>query len=201
MKKTKIISTIGPASSKREVLKEMILEGVNVCRLNFSHGTYDQHLAAIELIRSLNDELNLNTAILVDLQGPKIRVDEVENNGILLEKGHIITVSTDKCIGNSSHISINYKDLPKDVKIGEKIVLDDGKLSLEVVDTNGVDKISCKVIHGGILSSRKGVNLPNTNISLPSLTVKDRADLEFALLHNVDWVGLSFVRNAREIIE
>jgi len=201
MKKTKIIATIGPASSSREVLKEMMLEGVNVCRLNFSHGTYEQHLAAIELIRSLNEELRLNTAILVDLQGPKIRIDEVENNGILLEKDHIIVIATDKCLGNTTQISINYKDLPKDVKVGEHIVLDDGKLRLEVVDTNGVDKISCKVIHGGILSSKKGVNLPNTAISLPSLTVKDRADLEFALQHNVDWVGLSFVRNGRDIIE
>ena len=201
MKKTKIIATIGPASSDKEVLRQMFLEGLNVCRLNFSHGAYEDHLKAINIIRELNEEMNLHTAILVDLQGPKIRVDEMENNGVELVKDATIIISTDKRVGTKEHISLNYKDLPKDIKPGEKILLDDGKLAIEIISTNGVDSMQGKVIHGGILSSKKGVNLPNTKISLPSLTKKDREDLEFALDHNVDWVGLSFVRNARDIIE
>ncbi len=201
MKKTKIIATIGPASSSKEVLKQMMLEGMNVCRLNFSHGAYEQHEAVIHTIRELNIELNLHTAILVDLQGPKIRCDEMENNGVELVKDALITISTDKRLGTKDHFSINYKDLPKDINPGEKILLDDGKLCIEIVSTNKVDTMEGKVIHGGILSSKKGVNLPNTKISLPSLTEKDRQDLEFALTQNVDWVGLSFVRNARDIIE
>ena len=201
MKKTKIIATIGPASSEKNVLRQLFLEGLDVCRLNFSHGAYQQHEENIKTIRELNEELKLNVAILIDLQGPKIRVDEMLNNGILLEKDSIVTISTEKIIGSPSKFSINYKDLPKDVKAGELILLDDGKLTIEIISSNGIDAIQGKVIHGGVLSSKKGVNLPNTNISLPSLTVKDRADLEFALLHNVDWIGLSFVRNARDIIE
>jgi pyruvate kinase len=201
MKKTKIIATIGPASSNKEVLRQMIIEGVDVCRLNFSHGSYEQHEAAINTIRELNIELNTNTAILVDLQGPKIRCDEMENNGVELIKGEAVTITTDKRIGTKEHFSINYKDLPKDINPGEKILLDDGKLCIEIVSTNKIDTMIGKVVHGGILSSKKGVNLPNTKISLPSLTEKDQKDLDFALKHNVDWVGLSFVRTARDIIE
>ncbi len=201
MKKTKIIATIGPASSSKEILRQMILEGVDVCRLNFSHGSYEQHEDAIHTIRELNIELNTNTAILVDLQGPKIRCDEMENNGVELVKDASVTITTDKRIGTKDHFSINYKDLPKDINPGEKILLDDGKLCIEIVSTNKTDTMIGKVVHGGILSSKKGVNLPNTKISLPSLTEKDRKDLDFALKHNVDWVGLSFVRNARDIIE
>jgi pyruvate kinase len=201
MKKTKIIATIGPASSSKEVLRQMMLEGMDVCRLNFSHGAYEQHAEVIHSIRELNIELKVNTAILVDLQGPKIRTDEMENNGVELVKDALVTISTDKRIGTKDHFSINYKELPKDINPGEKILLDDGKLCIEIVDTNKIDTMTGKVIHGGILSSKKGVNLPNTKISLPSLTEKDRNDLDFALEQNVDWVGLSFVRNARDIIE
>ena len=201
MKKTKIIATIGPASSEKNVLRQLFLEGLDVCRLNFSHGAYQQHEENIKTIRELNEELKLNVAILIDLQGPKIRVDEMLNNGILLEKDSIVTISTEKIIGSPSKFSINYKDLPKDVKAGELILLDDGKLTIEIISSNGIDAIQGKVIHGGVLSSKKGVNLPNTKISLPSLTEKDKQDLDFALEHNVDWVGLSFVRDARDIIE
>lgn len=201
MKKTKIVATIGPASSDKNILKQMFLEGLDVCRLNFSHGAYEQHTDAIKTIRELNKELKLNVAILVDLQGPKIRIDEVENNGITLIKDEEITISTTKIVGTPEHISINYKELPKDVLPGERILLDDGKLCIEILETNGIDKIKGKIIYGGILSSKKGVNLPNTKISLPSLTEKDKNDLDFALSQNVDWIGLSFVRNARDIIE
>jgi pyruvate kinase len=201
MKKTKIVATLGPASSSKEVLKEMMLEGLNVCRLNFSHGAYDDHANSIKIIRELNDELGLNVAILADLQGPKIRTNEMEANGVLLEVGNEIKIITDKVVGNAVRFSINYQKLPQDVSPGEKILLDDGKIMLEVITTNGKTEITCKIIQGGILSSKKGVNFPNTKISLPSLTEKDQLDLEFALDHEVDWVGLSFVRSARDIIE
>lgn len=201
MKKTKIVATLGPASSSKEVLKEMMLEGLNVCRLNFSHGAYDDHANSIKIIRELNDELGLNVAILADLQGPKIRTNEMEANGVLLEVGNEIKIITDKVVGNAVRFSINYQKLPQDVSPGEKILLDDGKIMLEVITTNRKTEITCKIIQGGILSSKKGVNFPNTKISLPSLTEKDQLDLEFALDHEVDWIGLSFVRSARDIIE
>ena len=201
MKKTKIVATLGPASSSKSVLKDMILEGLNVCRLNFSHGSYDDHANSIKMIREINEELGLNVAILADLQGPKIRTNEMEANGVLLEVGNEIKIITDKVLGNAVRFSINYQKLPQDVSPGEKILLDDGKIMLEVITTNGKTEITCKIVQGGILSSKKGVNFPNTKISLPSLTEKDQLDLDFALDHEVDWIGLSFVRSARDIIE
>lgn len=201
MRKTKIIATIGPATASKEVLKEIILKGVNICRINCSHGSYDDHQLVIENIRSLNDELGMSVGILVDLQGPKIRIHEVENNAIDLENDQTIKVSVNKVLGTKEKISINYKDLPKDVKAGERILLDDGKLVLEVISTNSIDEVLCRIIHGGILSSKKGVNLPNSKLSLPSLTDKDLEDLQFALRNDVEWIGLSFVRSARDIIE
>ena len=201
MKKTKIVATLGPACSSKSVLKDMIMEGLNVCRLNFSHGSYDDHANSIKMIREINEELGLNVAILADLQGPKIRTNEMENNGVLLEVGNEIKIITDKVLGNAVRFSINYQKLPQDVSPGEKILLDDGKIMLEVIKTNGKTEITCKIVQGGILSSKKGVNFPNTKISLPSLTEKDQLDLDFALDHEVDWIGLSFVRSARDIIE
>ena len=201
MKKTKIVATLGPASSSKEVLKEMFLAGVNVCRLNFSHGAYEDHAAVVKTIRELNEETGLNVAILADLQGPKIRTDEMENNGVDLINGSEVEITTEKVLGTAKRFSINYAQLPKDVLPGERILLDDGKLALEILETNGSDLIKAKVVHGGILSSKKGVNFPNTRISMPSLTPKDLKDLDFALDQNVDWIGLSFVRSARDIIE
>ncbi|TXH57484.1 MAG: pyruvate kinase [Bacteroidia bacterium] len=201
MKKTKIVATIGPASTSKEVLKEMMLAGMNVCRLNFSHGAYEVHEQVIKNIRELNDELGLNIAILADLQGPKIRTGEMENNGVELIVGKEITIVTEKVMGTAQKFSINYAKLPQDVHPGELILLDDGKLRLEVVKTDGAAEITTKVVQGGILSSKKGVNFPNTKISMPSLTEKDLEDLNFALDQNVDWIGLSFVRSARDIIE
>ena len=201
MKKTKIVATIGPASSSKEVLREMIESGLNVCRLNFSHGNYEDHLTAIKQIRELNAEMGMNVSILADLQGPKIRTNEMENNGVLLEVGKEIKILVEKIVGNSERFSINYVKLPQDVKSGEKILLDDGKIMLEVIATDGKTEILCKIIQGGILSSKKGVNLPNTSISLPSLTEKDEKDLQFALDNGADWIALSFVRSAHDIIE
>jgi pyruvate kinase len=201
MRKTKIIATIGPATSNKEVLREIIQRGVNICRINCSHGSYDDHQKVIENIRALNEELGTHVGILVDLQGPKIRIHEVENNGIELITGKEIVVTINKVLGTPEKISINYKDLPKDVKPRERILLDDGKLILEVISTNSVDEVLCKIVHGGMLSSKKGVNLPNSKLSLPSLTEKDLEDLQFALKNQAEWIGLSFVRSARDIIE
>ena len=201
MKKTKIVATLGPASSDKEVLRQMFLAGLNVCRLNFSHGAYEDHAKVVQTIRELNEETGLNVAILADLQGPKIRTNDMENNGVELITGKEVLIVTEKVLGTSEKFSINYAQLPADVKPGERILLDDGKLALEVVSTDGKSKIVAKVVHGGILSSKKGVNFPNTRISMPSLTEKDLEDLNFALDQDVDWVGLSFVRSARDIIE
>lgn len=200
-RRTKIVATIGPATSSEEMLKALIEEGVNVCRLNFSHGSHDVHIETIERIRRIDEELGVHTSILADLQGPKIRIGEVENNGVELIPGNEIIISNTPIVGTAKKVSITYQELPKDVTPGERVLLDDGKLELEVVSTNYKDEVVLKVITGGILSSKKGVNLPNTKISQPSLTSKDREDLEVALEHNVDWIGLSFVRNARDIIE
>ncbi len=201
MKRTKIVATLGPACSEKEVLRQLFIEGVNVCRLNCSHGSHEDHLKSIVTIRELNAEMGLNVAILADLQGPKIRTYEMENNGVMMEDGAFVTIVTERVTGTKERFGISYSEMPKDVQPGEIILLDDGKLQMEIIDTDGEKEIKAKVIHGGILSSKKGVNLPNTKISLPSLTEKDREDLEFALQNNVDWIGLSFVRSARDIIE
>ncbi len=201
MKKTKIVATLGPASSDKDTLRQMFLSGLNVCRLNFSHGSHEDHAAVVKTIRELNDETGLNVAILADLQGPKIRTNEMENNGVELVNGSIVTIGIEKVLGTAERFSINYEKLPQDVQAGERILLDDGKLALEVVATDGKKEFTAKVIHGGILSSKKGVNFPNTRISMPSLTPKDLEDLDFALSQDVDWIGLSFVRSARDIIE
>lgn len=201
MKKTKIIATMGPSTANKETLRKMIQEGLNVCRLNFSHGSHDDHLHFIKTIRELNDEMGMSVSILADLQGPKIRVGKMAGEGAVLEENKLITIQTNEVEGNADVVSINYKELPKDVKPGERILLDDGKLVLQVDSTNKKDALKAKVLFGGKLTSNKGVNLPNTKISLPCLTEKDLLDLEFALENNVDWIGLSFVRSARDIIE
>lgn len=192
---------MGPSSSDKDVLRKMMNEGVNVCRLNFSHGSHEVHEQTIKTIHELNDETGFNVAILADLQGPKIRTGNMENNGVLLVEGSTVTITTNDIIGTADTFSINYTQLPQDVLPGERILLDDGKLALEIIRSNGIDVIEAKVIYGGTLSSHKGVNLPNTKISLPCLTEKDLIDLDFAISHNVDWIGLSFVRSARDIIE
>ena len=201
MKRTKIVATLGPASSSAEVIEQMILAGADVCRINFSHGSYENVLQQINTIRDLNKKLGTHTAILADLQGPKLRIGVVENNGVELIAGKEIIITTKECTGTAERVYITYPQFPKDVKVGENILIDDGKLLLETVSTNGVDEVKAVIRHGGILSSKKGVNLPNTKVSLPCLTEKDLKDLDFALTNHVDWVGLSFVRSAADIIE
>lgn len=199
--KTKVIATLGPATSQKEVLAALIEAGVDVCRINFSHGSYEDHATLIRYIREINEEKGFHTAILADLQGPKLRIGEVENNGVELKIGDELIITTEKCIGTAERVYITYPQFPRDVKIGETVLIDDGKIVLEVKDTNKKDEVTATVIHGGILSSKKGVNLPNTDVSLPSLTKKDLEDLNFALEHNVEWIGLSFVRKASDILE
>ncbi|MDG2227782.1 MAG: pyruvate kinase [Flavobacteriales bacterium] len=200
-RKTKIVATIGPVTSSKENLIKLIASGVNVCRLNFSHSTHEEHIEVIKNIREADKELGTHTAILGDLQGPKIRIGEVKDNNIELVPGAEIIITTNTVLGTAEKVSITYQGLPQDVKKGERILLDDGKLMFEVISTNLKDEVKLKVIHGGYLSSKKGVNLPNTKISQPSLTEKDKKDLQVILEQNLDWIGLSFVRSAKDIIE
>lgn len=200
MRKTKIVCTIGPATGTEEKIEQLIRNGMNVARLNFSHGTHQQHARVIELIRSVSEKTAQPVAILQDLQGPKIRVGEIAGNSIILKKGKLINITTDPIPGTPEKISTTYKNLAKDVQPGDSILLDDGLLQLKTLSTDGTDVV-CEIIEGGELSSHKGINLPGANISEPSLTEKDRADLTFGLEHQVDFIALSFVRSADDIRE
>jgi len=196
----KIVATLGPASSNKDVMLKMIEAGVNVFRINFSHGDHETHKNTIKLIQEINNEYNLNVATLADLQGPKLRIGDVEE-GAFLNVGDHIEFTTHKTKGTKEKVYMNYQAFPSDVKPGERVLLDDGKLLLQVLETNGTDRVLAEVIQGGPLKSKKGVNLPNTAISLPCLTPKDIADLDVALACGVEWIGLSFVRNAQDVIE
>jgi pyruvate kinase len=200
-KKTKIVATLGPACSTKEVINNMIKAGVNVFRVNFSHADYDDVKAKIDIIRGLNDEFGYTTAILGDLQGPKLRVGVMKED-VFVNPGDIITFQTaDDIPGTADRVYMNYKEFPKDVNPGERILLDDGKLMFEAIETNRTTEVICKVIQGGPLKSKKGVNLPNTKVSLPALTKKDIKDAIFAIEQKVDWLALSFVRTAEDLIE
>jgi len=195
IRKTKIIATIGPSTSSKEMLRSIIQRGVNVCRLNFSHLSHEKAKEIIALIKEVNQDLHVHTAILADLQGPKIRVGEF-TNPLKLKKGSEITFCTKK---RKQSIYINYPNFAKDVSVNDRILIDDGKLSLSVIATNKKDTVKLKVVFGGQLQSNKGVNLPNTKISLPSLTKKDKKDLAFILNEKIEWIGLSFVRSADDV--
>ncbi|WP_051283997.1 pyruvate kinase [Desulforegula conservatrix] len=200
MPRTKIICTIGPSSSTPEIIKAMIQEGMNVARLNFSHGTHEQHAEKIVMIRKVADELGKHVAILQDLCGPKIRIGLVKEPGIRLDSGSTLILTTEILVGEDGKVSVSYKNLPRDVKSGDIILLADGMMELAVREIKG-DEIFCTVITGGVLTSNKGINLPSGTISTPSLTDKDKADLEFGLKHDIDFVALSFVRRASDIHE
>lgn len=200
-KKTKIVATLGPACSSKEVIKKMIDAGVNVFRINFSHADYTDVKERIDIIRGLNDEFGYTTAILADLQGPKLRVGVMKED-VVVNPGDIITFQTAEDIpGTAERVYMNYKEFPRDVNPGEKILLDDGKLMFEALETNGTTEVVCKVIQGGPLKSKKGVNLPNTKVSLPALTKKDIKDALFAIEQEVDWIALSFVRTPKDLEE
>lgn len=197
-KKTKILATLGPATNTKEIISELIDAGVNVFRINFSHAEYDNVKARIKDIREINEENNFHVAILGDLQGPKLRVGVMEEN-VILKDNDTFVFTTDKCIGNKEKAFMTYQNFPRDVQKGENILVDDGKLMFEVLSTNKKNEVTTKVIVGGTLSSKKGVNLPNTKISLPALTEKDMKDVIFAIEQKVDWIALSFVRNPEDL--
>jgi pyruvate kinase len=197
---TKIVATMGPASWHKNVMKDMIIAGVNVFRVNFSHGDHETHRRTIRLVKELNEEFNCKTAVLADLQGPKLRIGDVEE-GAVINEGDTLTFTTNKVEGTAELVYMNYQKFPQDVNAGEHILLDDGKLMCEVLETNKKDTVVTKVIQGGPLKSKKGVNLPNTKVSLPCLTEKDLKDVVVAMEEGVEWIGLSFVRDADDVNE
>jgi len=196
---TKIIATVGPASDSYLVLKELIVKGVDLFRLNFSHGTHEQHAQVIKHITQINEELGTHAGIMADLQGPKLRIGQIKDNSLVLKAGDIVTFKDEECLGTMEQVYMSYDHFARDVKPGEKILVDDGKLVFEVVETNLKDTVKLKTLYGGVLSSNKGVNLPDTQISLPSLTEKDLKDLAFILTQPVNWIALSFVRRPEEV--
>ncbi len=198
---TKIVATVGPACSEYEQLRDLALAGVDVFRLNFSHGSHDEHRQVIDSVLKINDQYDLHIGILADLQGPKIRIGDIQDREFMLEEGKEIIFTNMKTPGTPERVFISYENFPREVKAGERILLDDGKLVLEVLATDRQREVRLKVIHGGMLSSRKGVNLPDTSLSIPCITDKDHADLKFILTQPVNWIALSFVRKADDIKE
>ena len=198
--RTKIVATVGPACDTYDKLLDLVRAGVNVFRLNFSHGSHEDKAQIIDHIRKINSTEPYNISILGDLQGPKLRVGEIENNALPVVVGDILTFTNEKCVGNLERIYVSYPNLAGDVKIGNTIMIDDGKLEVVVVDITREGNVKVEVTLGGILSSKKGINLPDTKISLPALTEKDLADLDFIIDQQLDWVALSFVRHVKDIV-
>ncbi len=198
-KKTKIVATLGPACNNKVTMQEMIEAGVNVFRINFSHADYTDVAKSIRIIRELNEEYGYTTSILADLQGPKLRVGVMKED-VMVAKGDKITFTTkEPILGTAEKVYMNYAEFPKDVNPGERVLLDDGKLIFEIVKTDRDTEVEAIVVQGGALKSKKGVNLPNTNVSLPALTAKDIKDALFAIENEVDWIALSFVRTAEDL--
>ncbi len=198
--KTKIIATVGPATSDINILRELVVAGMDVCRINFSHGTHEQHLLIVQHIKSINRELGRNISLLGDLQGPKLRLGEIEE-GTELVDGTEVIITIEECIGNAKKVFVKYPALPLDIKVGDSILIDDGNISLIVTEKTNSKSFKTQVVHGGPVSSKKGFNLPNTAISLPCLTEKDLIDLAFAVENQFDWIGLSFVRQGADVTE
>jgi pyruvate kinase len=197
--RTKIVSTLGPATDHHTILTEIIKAGVDVCRINMSHGDHAQHQKTIDLVHTISTQLNLHIPILLDLQGPKIRIGEVANDKIFLKKGKVITITTKRSISTENKIFVNYSHLAQEVKMGDRILLDDGKIELKTLSIKADDTFTAKVMNDGFLTAKKGVNLPNSSISVQSMTKKDHEDLIFGLKNNVEWIALSFVRKAEDI--
>ena len=200
MKRTKIVATLGPASLKPGVLRKLLFEGVNVFRINFSHGSPEENRKTILSVKKLLTETKKHASILADLQGPKLRIGTMKPNTKVLPGDNVVFTNV-SCVGDKKKVFMTYSSFPNDVKIGETILLNDGKLLMKVISSNLKDEVVAKVIQGGLLESNKGVNLPNTRVSLPCLTLKDLADLNVALEEEVDWVGLSFVRHKKDMLE
>lgn len=199
-KKTKIIATVGPASNTPEMLEELVKAGADIFRLNFSHGSHEDHLKVINHVREINKKLGTHVCLLQDLQGPKIRTRDMENGGVEIVNGQELVITTDKMLGNSQKVSTTYQSLVDDVTVGDMILVDDGKIELKVKAISGREVIT-EVVHGGVLKSKKGINLPYSNVSAPSMTEKDIEDLAFGLENDVDWIALSFVRTAADVLD
>jgi pyruvate kinase len=200
IKRTKIVATIGPASNSYDTMLNLVKAGVNVFRLNFSHGNHEDKMAIIENIRRINRDEPVNISILADLQGPKLRVGEIENNALQINEGDILTFTNEKCVGTMERIYVSYPNLAGDVRVGNSILIDDGKFEVVVKDILRNGDVRVQVVLGGVLSSKKGINLPDTKISLPALTEKDLADLDFIIDQQCDWVALSFVRSVKDLV-
>lgn len=199
-KRSKIVATVGPASNNKETLIKLAEAGANVFRLNFSHGSHSDHEKVIKMVREINEEYGFNIALLQDLQGPKIRVGLVKDNGVEIVAGQQLIISIEEMEGTSEKVSTVYKGIVNDVKPGDTILIDDGNIELKTISSNDQEVIT-EVVHGGTLKSRKGINLPDSNVSAPSLTEKDQKDLMFGLKQDLDWIALSFVRRAEDIID
>ena len=197
--KTKIVATIGPACETYDQLKNLVIAGVNVFRLNFSHGSHEDKKKIIDNIRNINKELNCSVAILGDLQGPKLRVGEIENNSLDVKVGDILTLTNEKCVGTIEKIYVSYPNLAGDVLVGNTILIDDGKIEVKVLSIEANGDVKVTVSLGGIISSKKGLNLPDTKISLPAMTEKDLEDVQFIMKEELDWVALSFVKRVADI--
>src|SRR5579883_853179 len=201
MRRTKIVCTIGPATNSEAQLEQLMRAGMNVARLNFSHGTQDEHAVIIQRIRAVAERLGFPIAIMQDLQGPKIRTGSLQGGQpVRLGDGATFTITTRPVEGNAQLVSTTYRQLPQDVKEGDRILLDDGLMELRVLDANTTD-VRCVVVHGGLLDEHKGINLPGVAVSAPALTEKDRDDLKFGISHDVDYVALSFVRRPEDVLE
>ena len=199
-RKTKIVCTMGPASLKEDVLEKMFKAGMNVARFNLSHGTHEYHREGMELVRKVRDRLKLPAAILLDTKGPEIRTGVLECGKITLEKGKIFTLTTTPGVGESDKVSVTYDRLPKELKIGDRVLIDDGRIDLRVEDLTDTD-IVCRIVTGGELSSRKGINIPNVHLNMPYISEQDELDLRFGIEMDVDFVAASFVRSKSDVIE
>ncbi|KDR94886.1 pyruvate kinase [Peptoclostridium litorale DSM 5388] len=199
-KKTKIVSTIGPASENDDTLRQMFSKGVNVCRLNFSHGTHEEHRGRMETIKRVRNEMKLPVAIMLDTKGPEIRVGKFKNGKVLLAQGQKFTLTTKDILGDESICSVSYNEISKDVSVGDTVLIDDGLVSL-IVEEKSQYELLCTVQNGGEVSDRKGVNIPGARINLPAVTQKDREDIIFGIENGIDFVAASFIRKAEDVLD
>ena len=200
MRKTKIVCTLGPASANESIMEEMLRSGMNVARFNFSHGTHESHEEMITRFRAVRDRLDVPAAVLLDTKGPEIRLGEVQDGSAVLKTGDDFTLTTRDVIGSETEVAISYRDLPSQLKAGDSVLIDDGRVHLLVKDTTETD-IHCSVISGGKIATRKGVNVPGVHLTMPYLSEKDKSDLLFGIKHDVDFIAASFVRTAKDVID
>ena len=200
MRKTKIVCTIGPSSQDEETFKELVLRGLNVARLNFSHGNHEEHKIKIDTIKKVREALNTPTAIMLDTKGPEIRIRDFENGQAELIKDHEFTLTTKDILGNEKIVSVTYDQFAKDIKKGDTILIDDGLISMEAVEIIDSTDIKCIVRNGGTIKNKKGINVPNVNINLPALTNKDISDIKFGIEQGIDYIAASFIRKAEDVI-